>query len=426
MDAPMPDIVGIHGVAHGGQGVGRGVGEDADPRTWLVEGALPGERVTAIRLREAKRMIRGETDEILVKSPARVSPPCSYAASCGGCNWQHVDPAAQLGLKREIVNGQLRQLKVEVNHAYASPQPLGYRRRARLHYSKESGTFELGFRRQYSHSIVDLDHCMVLDGPLNRALERLRGVADVLPMRGEVTGLSDGTRAILGLPGVAPSEALDVAFRERALDETLVGIALRGRRKRHSVGVTSMAIDGGDGMISMAAGPFVFTQAQAEQNAALIRHVVEAARPRSKRVLELFAGAGNFTRELARHASGVWALDDSRESISYLRALAEEWKLPVNAKHGKAENLLPKIARNETTYDITVLDPPRRGLGRVGSVAVAKITRERIVYVACDPSTLARDLQAMVEGGFRITDISIFDFMPMTAEIEVVATLEAT
>jgi len=425
MDAPSPEIVRIHGVAHGGQGVGRGEGEDADPRVWLVDGALPGERVTAYRVREAKNMIRGETDEILESAPTRVTPPCSYAASCGGCNWQYVDPAAQIELKREVVNGQLRHLNVEVSRAVASPKALGYRRRARLHYRREGDDFELGFRRQRSHAIVDLDHCVVLDGPLNRAMERLRGIADILPWEGEVVGLSDGKRAILGLPGVAPSEAIDVAIRERALDDTLVGIALRGRRQRHSVGVTSMAIDGGEGMISMAAGPFVFTQAQAEQNALLIRHVIEASRPRSKKVLELFAGAGNFTRELGRHASGVWALDDSRESISYLRALAEEWKLPINAKHGKAENLLPKIARNNGTYEVTVLDPPRRGLGRRGSAAVAQITSERIVYVACDPSTLARDLRVMVEGGFRVADVTIFDFMPMTAEIEVVATLEA-
>ncbi len=425
MDAQSPEIVGIHGIAHGGQGVGRGEGEEADPRVWLVNGALPGERVTAYRLREAKNMIRGATDELLTRSPSRVTPPCSYADSCGGCNWQYVDPAAQIELKREIVNGQLRHLNVEVNRAVASPKALGYRRRARLHYSKETGEFELGFRRERSHSIVDLDHCMVLDAPLNRAMERLRAVSDILPRSGEVVGLSDGKRAVLGLPGVAPSEALDVAIRERALDETLVGVALRGRRQRHSVGVTSMAIDGGEGLISMAAGPFVFTQAQAEQNALLIRHVIEAARPRGKRVLELFAGAGNFTRELARHATGIWALDDNRESISYLRALAEEWKLPVNAKHGKAENLLPKIARGESGYEITVLDPPRRGLGRIGSKAIAKITSERIVYVACDPSTLARDLRVLVDGGFKITDVSIFDFMPMTSEIEVVATLEA-
>ncbi|MCA9661141.1 MAG: class I SAM-dependent RNA methyltransferase [Myxococcales bacterium] len=425
MSAPMQEVVRIHGVAHGGQGVGRGEGPDADPRVWLVDGALPGERVAAARLREAKQMIRGEALEILEPAPTRVTPPCPHASVCGGCSWQHVDPAAQIELKREIVNGQLRHLDVEVRRAVASPKVLGYRRRARLHYSKESGALNLGFRRSRSHAIVDLDRCPVLDEPLNHAIAKVRALVDFLPAVGEIVGLSDGARAILGLPGVPPSEAIDAVIRETVLDEVLVGVALRGRRQRHSVGVTSMAIDGGGGTIAMAAGPFVFTQAQAEQNELLVRHVIEAARPRDKKVLELFAGAGNFTRALARNAAGVWALDDSRESISYLRLLAEEWQLPINAKHGKAENLLPKLARGAQGYDVAVLDPPRRGLGSRGCKALAKVVGERIVYVSCDPATLARDLRALVDSGFRISDVSIFDFMPMTPDIEVVATLEA-
>lgn len=425
MSAETQEIIRVHGVAHGGHGVGRAEGEGADPRVWLVDGALPGERVTATRLREAKQMIRGRALEILEASPARVTPPCPLAATCGGCSWQHVAADAQIELKRQIVDGQLRHLGVTVRRAVPSPAALGYRRRARLHYTREGGALVIGFHEQRSHAIVDVPSCPVLDGALNHALSRLREIADLLPASGEVAGLSDGERAILGLPGVPPSEAIDLAIRERVLDDVLIGVALRGRRRRHSVGVTSMAIDAGEGQIPMAAGPFVFTQAQAAQNALLVRHVVEAARARGKRVLELFAGAGNFSRELGRQAQGVWTLDDGRESVSYLRGLAEERRLPINAKHGKAELLLPKLARSGKTFDVAVVDPPRRGLGSAASEALAKVASERIVYVACDPSTLARDLKTLVASGFRISDVTIFDFMPMTPEIEVVATLEA-
>ena len=424
MDTIAPVTLSIHAVAHGGAGVGRAEGEGADPRTWLVDGALPGERVEAAPAKAAKRMIRGSLVRVVEASPARVRPPCALASTCGGCAWQHVDPAAQIELKRAIVDGQLRHFGVTVSKAVASPRALGYRRRARLHYAREAGGFTLGFREEGSRALVDVPRCPILDGPLNHALGRLRGFARRLPAEGEVFALSDGARAVLGLPGLRPSEALDQAIREELLDAVLVGVGLRGGRRRHSVGETTLELDGGGGLIPMRAGPFVFTQAQAEQNAALVRHVAAMAQARGKKVLELHAGAGNFTRELARAAEKVWAVDESREAIAYLRELAAERRLPVNAKHSDAAALLPKIAAGDKRYEVVVLDPPRSGLGEAASAALGRVATGRIVYVSCDPATLVRDL-AVLTKTHAIVDVTIFDMMPMTPEVEVVVTLAA-
>src|SRR5690606_27995725 len=149
---------------------------------------------------------------------------------------------------------------------------LHYRRRARVHYRRVGDAFELGFLRSRSHAVVDVDACPILEAPLSHALRRLREVGLLLGEEGEVHLLGDGARAVIGLPGVRPGEAIEAALRS-ILDDTLVGVVLRGGRERLGIGVTTLEIDGGSapgaakptpGRPAMVAGPFVFTQAQSD------------------------------------------------------------------------------------------------------------------------------------------------------------------
>ncbi|MCA9718001.1 MAG: class I SAM-dependent RNA methyltransferase [Myxococcales bacterium] len=436
-EAPT-EPVRIFGVAHGGAGVGRRineadgatVGEHPETRTWLVDGALPGEIVQVRRTQTEKRLIRGVTATVAMASEQRVSPPCPLSETCGGCNWQHVAPAAQLELKRQIVQGQLRRFDVEVEAAAPSPSALGYRRRARLHYEQtEDGQWRLGFRRARSHEIVDVPRCAVLDAPLQHAAERVRGLLPLLPARGEILGLSDGERAALGLPGVRLTDALTAALAG-VLDDVLVGFSVRGGRQRQAIGRAKLEIDGPqrDGEpVPILVSPFVFTQAQGAVNRALVRYVTAQAEPAGARVLELYAGAGNFTRALAGTAKRVWAIDESREAIACLQGLVERFGLPVTARNGKSEGFLGKLARADRArghdYDVVVLDPPRRGLGRQPARWLASTRPARVVYVSCDPATLARDLEVFVKSGYTLERVRVFDLMPMTSEVEIVATL---
>jgi 23S rRNA (uracil1939-C5)-methyltransferase len=205
----------------------------------------------------------------------------------------------------------------------------------------------------------------------------------------------------------------------------VVGIDVRGGRHRASIGdTTTLDLGGGGGLPPTRVGPFTFAQPQAVGNRALVRHVAAAAKPDGKRVLELYAGAGNFTRALARTAARVWASDTDREAVHHLANLARAHGLPINAKRSSATTLLPKLARARTRYDVVVVDPPRAGLGREAAAALSRVAAERIVYVSCDPATLARDLHAIVER-FDIADVSVFDLVPMTPQIEIVVTLVA-
>ncbi len=424
--APVLDsglqLVRIRAMAHGGAGVGNGEGAAVDPRTWLVEGALPGELVEAAIEHEAKSYLRGSTMAIRESASVRVEPPCRYAADCGGCGWQHVAAAAQHALKRGIVEDQLRRFGVPVRAADTPVHAIGYRRRARIHFRSEGDRISLGFHRTRSRQIVDVDTCIVLDPALDRAFQRLRPLAHLLPERGEAFGLSDGAHVVIGLPGVRASAEIDATIG-RVFDETLVGMCLRRGRVRQNLGTTELELDGGQGLVPMRANPFTFAQAHAGVNRALVMHVARMAKPMGKRVLELYAGAGNFTRVIAREARRVWTVDDDRESVALLRGLAESYGLSINAKHGVAERLVAKLAAGGTHYDVVVLDPPRRGLGQQASSALADVASERIVYVSCDPATLARDLDVLTKRSFELVDVVTFDMMPMTSEIEIVATL---
>lgn len=420
------EIVEIRDLAHGGAGVGRSL-DPEETRVWFVEGALPGEQVRVALDAEHKRWLRGHTLEVLQPAPERVEPPCPLADRCGGCSWQHVDPAAQARLKARIVAGQLRRV-VDFGREFVSvtsPEPLGYRRRARVHYRRDpEAGLVLGFFGHRSHEIVDHPHCPVLDPALDRATQQVRRIAKHLPASGEIHGLSNGVEVVLGLPGVRHTPELEAAIREllHGEDAGLIGVQLRGGRERVGVGRTSLELDGRAPLPAVVQGPFAFSQAQAEQNAKLVEYVAKMARPEGCRVLELHAGVGNFTRALARTAKRVRAVDGDREAIARLRRSVEQWGLPIDVERSQAETVLAKLAANKRRYDVVVCDPPRSGIGEQAARDLTGVATHRIVYVSCDPATLARDLAAM-SPKFIVAALMVFDMMPMTAEVEVVATL---
>lgn len=420
----VPVRVQIRGFAHGGEGVGQA----EDGMTWFVPGTLPNEVVEAESVRRKARWARGRLTAVVEASPDRVTPPCPLAGRCGGCDWQHVAAATQTEHKRTIVADQLRGVvadpaQVHVGKVLGDRSGLHYRRRARMHYRKVGDAFVMGFFAPRSREIVDAPQCPVLRPELDHALSKLRSLAPHLPDEGEAWALSDGRVAALALPGVRPDDEV-VAAVEAVLDDRFVGVLLRGGRRSRGVGQPELVLDEGDGLVGMKANPFVFSQANAAVNRAMVRHVMLAARCDGMRVLELYAGAGNLSRALAKTARRVWTVDDDRDATRLLLEQAEQEQLAIKARHGSAPNLLRKLAENQTEYDVVVVDPPRRGLGEKEAGYVAKVAEKRIVYVSCDPATLARDLRVMVDRGFRLVDVTVFDMMPMTAEVETVATLE--
>lgn len=392
MTAPVELLeLEVTALAAGGDGVAR----DAGGRVTFVPLTVPGDRVQARLVHQTKSFARAELVSVVTPSPARVEPPCPhFRAGCGGCQWQQVAMPAQLAAKQAIVEGALRKLSGLVLHPIASPVPaLGWRRRARFHVSGgKTGLYERGSQRVLPIERAGDVRCPQLEPALDAALD---AVAQATPPDGELALLlaHDG-RIVVGV---------ERAWRGAA---RLVGRA-------GIVGVVAGAEVHGEPLVEVEPGLFSgardFAQASAAGNAALIARTREAIGRGPGTLLELHAGAGNLTRALLANGWDVIASD-----------LAAPAKGPATRfEVGAAGDVLARIPG---PVDAIVLDPPRTGAPDA-IAGVLRLAPPRLVYVSCDPATLARDAGQLVAGGYRATDAWPIDMMPQTSHVEVVLRL---
>lgn len=385
-------------------------------RAVFVAGALPGERVRA-RI-QGDGVLRAEVLEVLATAPARRAPACALADRCGGCDWLHVDDAEQRRAKETIVVSTLERLGGIPAADYALEpmvvsQPLAYRRRAVLH--PVSGA--LGFYGRRSHELVPIDRCpaltpklAALPGPLAATLgSALKDVAEVRLL--EAGGL---VAASLHLKGkLRPKlEAAAKAARDAGLVDALVLVPDAGGPPV-SVGDAALADDG------VLYRPDGFAQANQAVNAALVDTVVRWLAPAAdEEVLELYAGNGNFTFALARHARAVTAVESSPISVGLAQRVAQRDAVPnVRFVQSDAAAVVKGLAAESKRFDRLLVDPPRSGCPGVGTWA-AKLLVRHVVYVACDPAALARDAAELVSQGYRPRQLRLFDLFPQTHHVE--------
>lgn len=384
--------VAVRALAPGGDGVGTQEDGAHAGRAIFVPLAAPGERVRVRLVREQKRLAFGELIEVLEASPARVAPACALFGRCGGCQWQHVDRSAQLDAKRAIAERALAGSESCSVSLEAPGPPLGYRARARVAVGRASdGSVAVGFRGRRSHDVVDVEACPLLVPALAAAWSRVRAFAKRLPPGSEldVQAGSDGRVQALavGRPGPArPDWSSDGS--DAPLD----------------------VAEAGSPPLRVPAG--AFAQVGPEGNAALVQAVLAAVGPTPGRVLELYAGSGNFTRHLVTRASAVIAHDGEPAAVARGRdnVPAATWPSVFPMGEGGAA-------------DTVLLDPPRQGLDarHLGLVRTLR-SGARLVYVSCDPQTLARDARALRGAGFVLERTTALDLMPQTFHVEIVST----
>jgi 23S rRNA (uracil1939-C5)-methyltransferase len=384
--------VEITALAAGGDGVAR----DDRGRVTFVPRSAPGDRVRVRLMKETKSFARGELVEVVRPSTLRVTPPCQYfVAGCGGCQWQHVERAAQLSAKHAIVAGALRGFAgLVIEDVLAPAPPYGWRRRARFHV--HGG--RVGFYAYGSHDLIAIGHCPQLEPELDTAL---RAVAAASPPDGElalvrghcgeiVVGVERawrGAAALVGRAGIVGVAAADATY-----------------------GKTVIEIEPG-----LAGGAWEFAQASAAGNAELVELVgcalgSGAGEPRGRRLLELHAGAGNFTRSFVADGWDVIASD----------VVAPPQVVPgARFEVGAAERVVERVAG---PFHAIVLDPPRTG-ALEAMAGIARHAPAVVVYVSCDPATLARDAQELVRAGYRTERAWPLDLMPQTSHVEVVLRL---
>jgi tRNA/tmRNA/rRNA uracil-C5-methylase (TrmA/RlmC/RlmD family) len=394
-------------VAHGGHCVARHEG-----RVVFVRHSLPGERVV-VRVTEDRHpgFCRADAVEILEASPDRVERPCPYSGPglCGGCDWQHVAPDAQRQLKADVVREQLARLAglddVDLTVEELPGGPLRWRSRARFAVDRSGAA---GLRRHRSHDVVVLDDCPITVEPAAHAVLHQRW-----PGAGAVDVSVDST-------GAVTTTRLDRRGHPTSSRVVRPGGDLpeepSARAERHAGG-RDWEVEGTG-----------FWQVHPAAADALVAAVTGFADVRAgETVLDLYAGAGLFGGALAPAAGPggrVVCVESDEAACAAADAnladlpQAEVWQGDVDAE-GLGE-LLDELG---TAPDVVVLDPPRAGAGPAVSRLLAGTGARAVVYVACDPAALARDVAAFAEGGYRLAAVRAFDAFPMTGHVECVALL---
>jgi 23S rRNA (uracil1939-C5)-methyltransferase len=379
--------VDVTALAAGGDGVAR----DDNGRVTFVPRTAVGDRARVTLLKETKSFARGEVVELVTPSADRTTPPCKYfIEGCGGCAWQHIVRPAQLAAKQTIVVNALRKLEGLAIEPIADPAPpYGWRRRARFHISGgKVGLYALGTQR-----VIPIASCPQLEPALDEAL---RVVAAASPPDGE----------LMMVRGHQGNIVVSVEHGWRGAP------ALIGRAG--IVGVQAGKESHGTALVEIEPGLFGsardFAQASAAGNAKLIELTRAALGRGGGRLVELYAGAGNLTRAFTADGWSVSASD------------VESPPRPTTAQTfivGTADKALAKTIGD---VDAIVLDPPRTGAAEAID-GIVKLAPKTIVYVSCDPATLARDALRLVEAGYTAERAWPIDLMPQTAHIEIVMRL---
>jgi 23S rRNA (uracil1939-C5)-methyltransferase len=441
--------VKFHGLATGGDAVGR----DESGRVVFAPLAAPGEECEVEVLEEKKSFARARVLQVLAPSVERTEPRCPYFGRCGGSQWQHIEYAAQLKWKREIVVEALGRVfgreEIESLAGECAPSPpYGYRNKAEWTVARGAdGAAQIGFFARHSHDIVDIEVCPQQPEILQQVLAAAREAFarelvlpfDVVSGRGVLKRLLARVDTQNNVAIVAETSrdkwsgekewarwmaeqvppTVGILRREpRAPARTLFG---RGWLEERVEGL-SLRVD--------AEG---FFQVNPHLSPALVRSVRRHAQVQAgQRALDVFCGVGLFALDLARSGAQVLGLEIDRNAVrraqgnalALARAAEKEGAAVGKAEFqsGDAGAALQVLARSGAKFDVAVLDPPREG-ARECVPALKAMAPERIVYVSCDPQTLARDLGELREM-YHLRAIEIFDLFPQTAHVEVVAALE--
>ena len=412
----------IDSLTHGPWGLGRTNG-----KVVLVPMTAPGDQVAAEVVEEHKRYSVARAVSLLQPSPARRAAPCPYVADCGGCPWQHVSHDAQLRAKQQNVVDALARVgglrDFELLPIVAASAEFHYRRRITLHVGNGR---KLGFHRAFSRELVEIAGCLIADPDADRAIglaaqwvRRLETPVSSV----EILSADRPDEVILSAVTRHPLRGADARACKENLRGPVAGIVLAGPGWRRQWGDTGLSFVV-DGDLTLRHDADAFAQINPEGNRKLVDELLswDVFGERDS-VLELYAGAGNLTLPMARRVRRVTAVEAG-------------WRLVRNGKRNARDNrvdnirwlrqdagrALDELIREGRRFTTVVLNPPRAGAKEVAP-KLAALGARRILYVSCNPATLARDLREVTAQGFTLRRVRPVDLFPQTFHVEALAEL---
>ncbi|NLA58754.1 MAG: 23S rRNA (uracil(1939)-C(5))-methyltransferase RlmD [Firmicutes bacterium] len=444
VEAGEERTVEITGLGHAGEGVGR-----IDDLAVFVPGAIPGDLVN-IEVAEVKRRYgRGRILKLVRPAPERIAPPCQIAGDCGGCQLQHMDYGAQLEWKRRLVVDALTRIgkfpEPKVRLVIGMADPRGYRNKVQHPVAEVDGKIALGFYRRGTRNLVPTLRCDNSHPLCNQALAVMPHLFEKYGitaydetsgrglMRHVVLRVSTARNQLMVIL-VTNGEAIPRV--EKLLDDMstalpeLVSVAQNVNRKRTNVimGESTELLWGEPYIIEelngllFAVSPLSFFQINSQQAAVLCQKVVEYAQVKEgSRAVDCYCGTGSIALHLARAGAQVVGVEVVPEAIIDAKLNVRLNQIEgADFRMGRVETLLPEIL-SEGPVDVAVLDPPRKGCEPEVLDALVEARIPRLVYVSCNPSSLARDLAVLARGGYELAEVQPIDMFPHTSHVETVA-----
>lgn len=426
----------IESLDHEARGITR-----LEGKTIFVEGALPGEKVEYTSFRRKPNYEVAQADRILKASPDRVAPKCPHYGSCGGCSMQHLDSTAQVAAKQRVLESNLwhlGRLRAEQLYAPIHGPAWGYRFRARLaaRFVAKKGGMLIGFHERKSSYIADMTTCPNLPPHVSKLLVPLRelvaglSISAAMPQVELAVGEHITALVLRNLEALtAADEARVKAFADR--HDVVFYLQPQGpatayrfyplEGPRLTYALPEYAIE-------HAFSPTEFTQVNHAVNRVLVRRAMALLDPRpGERIADMFCGLGNFTLPIARLGAQVVGVEGSRELVRRAGENAAANGLAEKVEYGVANlfEATPESLAALGRFDKMLIDPPREGALELVKAIDPEQAPGRIVYVSCNPSTLARDAAILVsQKGYRLLGAGVVNMFPNTSHVESIALFE--
>lgn len=438
----------ITGMGHNGEGVGK-----IEGFTTFVPGVITGEKALIKIIKLEKSFAVGKNIKLIKASPQRIEPICPIYYKCGGCNLQHISYDGQLEFKKQRVIDAMKRIgkleNVEVKKVIGMDNPHHYRNKVQLPIGRCQGEVQIGFYAPRSHDIIDMDTCYIQDETADKVVELLR--AWVKKHNIEIYDEKKGTgviRHIMIRRAFKTGETMVILitnteefkckkeFIELIIKniDNVTSIVQNVNKKSTNVilGEVCRTIWGKDtitdyiGKFKFNISPQSFFQVNPVQTEVLYNKALEFAKlDGTQTVFDAYCGAGTISLFLAQQAEKVYGVEIVPEAIENAKENAKNNNIE-NAEFlvGEAEKIIPNLIEKGIKAQVVVVDPPRKGCDLSLLEAITQMSPQRIVYVSCDPGTLARDLAHLTSLGYQTKEVQPVDMFPQTAHVECVVLIE--
>lgn len=438
--------VNIIDINHEGRGVGK-----IDGFTVFVEGVVVGEQVRIKLIKVNRTYGYGKLLEIIKASDDRVDDVCGVNKRCGGCTIDHVNYLAQCRFKTKLVKDNLERIGdvyVKVNDILGASNYLYYRNKAQFPVQNVRGRVRIGFYARNSHNVIPCAECRIQ----NKKINTVKNIVEKFMQEKRIKGYDEKSkkgivRHILIRVGENTGEVMvvivattrkiphmyDLVKKLRAGVKGLKSVVLNINFKNTNVilGNKEIVIWGDRyikdyiGNLKFKISPKSFYQVNTSQTKVLYDKVLEYAKlSKDDVVFDLYCGIGSITMMLASRAKFVYGVEIVEDAVKNAKINASDNGINnVEFVKGKAEDVIPRMYEDGVRADVVVVDPPRKGCDRLLLDTMVKMKPERIVYVSCNPATLARDVKFLKREGFKVECVQPVDMFPMTMHVECVVLL---